>query len=195
MVGVRRRSRNVRVAVLATTISGALLLGALSAAASTPIRISGALDVTFKSSRWTNRCGFPVYVRQQGTQTATLFVSRDGSQVVSEIDTNPGFKTTFFSPLSAGGTGGAYTATSAGALRTTYPAGTALGAPAILAFNGLQILFPGLPQAGRDVYQGEVVFVTSDGLPVTDLVAPISSSGTFADLATIIVALCGRLSG
>jgi hypothetical protein len=184
---------SVRKAIAVALLSAGIITSAAPAAASPPTRISESVDATFKSNRWTARCGFPVYIHEQGTINVLLFNSRDGI-VISEIDTSPGYKTTYFSPLSvAGGTGGSFTSPAAVALRTTYPDGIDLGAPAILSFNGLQGLVPGSPQAGRDVYLGEVVFVTPEGQPFADLVAPISTNGHFDDFATFVAALCGAL--
>ena len=186
----------IRKAIAVALISAGIIASTVPAAASPPTRTSESVDATFKSNRWTARCGFPVYIHQQGLINILLFHSRDGTTVISEIDTAPGYKTTYFSPLSVnGGTGGSFTSPAAVALRTTYPDGTDLGAPAILAFDGLQGLAPGSPQAGRDVYLGEVVFVTPEGQPFADLVAPISTSGHFDDFATYVAAVCGALAG
>ncbi len=181
--------------ILVTLIGMNAIMFPAPAASSQPTRITEYIDATVKSKNWTNRCQFPVYIHQQGTVTSVLFSSSDGTQLVSEIDTSPGFKVTYFSPISVpGGTGGSYTGVSGVATRTTFPDGADLGAPAFMAFNGLQILFPDLPQAGRDFWLGEVAYITPEGIPLVDLLAPISIHGTFSELADVIAALCGRLS-
>jgi len=184
----------IRKAIAFALLSAGIITSAAPAAASPPTRISELVDATFKSNRWTARCGFPVYIHEQGLINVLLFYSRDGTAVISEVDTSPGYKTTYFSPLSVvGGTGGSFTSPSAVALRTTYPDGADLGAPAILSFNGLQSLAPGSAQAGKEIYLGEVAFVTPEGQPFTDLIALISTNGHFDDFATVVASICGAL--
>ncbi len=187
--------RLLLVVLMVTLVGMSAMMFAAPATCSQPTRITDYVDATFVSKSWTNRCQFPVYIHQQGTVTSVLFSSSDGTQVVSEIDTSPGFKVTYFSPISVpGGTGGSYTGVSGVATRTTFPDGADLGTPAFMAFNGLQILFPDLPQAGRDFWLGEVAFITPEGIPLVDLIAPISSHGNFSEFAEAIAALCGRLT-
>lgn len=178
-------SRGVLAALVAALC--ALAFGAVRAAkADPPSRVSNTFDVTFKSSTWTRRCGFPVFEHQTGKVTNTVY-SADGT-VTKEIDTADGLKTTYFSA------NGSYTSVSSATLHTTYPDGIALGAPATLVFTGNQVLLPGSPQAGRDAYAGEVVFVSPDGTPFVDIDAPISEHGHFDSFPDEIAALCGALS-
>lgn len=163
----------------------------VSAAAAPPTRVSSVVDSTFASKSWSSRCGIPVFEHQQGTVTSKLFVQQ--GQAVTEIDTASGLRTTYFSPTAAGGTDRSFTAVSSATLKTDLPSGADLGAPAQLTFTGLQILLPGLPQAGRDVYQGEVAFVTPDGFPLTDIVGFVSETGHFSDFQAEVAALCGAL--
>ena len=187
-------ARPSRVALAASTVlaTGLIALAAcMSATAAPPTREVSAIDFTFRSTSWSARCGIPVYEHQQGTAISALFSS--GGRVSKEIDTSAGLKTTYFSPTAAGGTGGSFTAVSSATLKTTFPDGVSISATAQLTFSGLQILLPGLPQAGRDVYQGEVAYISPDGIPLTDLTGFVSENGHFNDFQTEVAALCGAL--
>jgi hypothetical protein len=192
--GPRAARGRTRLAAAAVAVFVAVAGWTAPAGADPPTRLTFEVDVTFPSPLWSSVCGVPVFVRQQFTATATLFVDGDGS-VISEIDTTPGSRFTYFSPVEAGGTGRSFTYGGAAVLRTVYPEGAELGAPAILYFNGIQgFAAPGQPAAGHDVYLGEVAFVTPDGIPVTDIVAPIADAGHFPDFATFAEARCGYLT-
>jgi hypothetical protein len=68
-----------------------------------------------------------------------------------------------------------------------------LGAPAILVFNGVQFMPPGLPQAGHDVYAGEIVFIDEAGVPFVELTGLIDERGHFTDIAEYDAAICAAL--
>ena len=90
-----------------------------------------------------------------------------------------------------GGTGGSFTTPASATLKTEYPQGAILGAPATLTFTGMQSHVPGLaPQAGRQVFLGEVVSFTPEGIPVTDFAGPSTSRGHFDDPAAVLAAIC-----
>ena len=178
------------VTVLALLI---VALGAGSVAAAPPVRVSDHVDVTVQSGFWTAACDVPVFIRTQSAQTFTFFSDRSG-QVVAEIDTAPGLKTTVSSPIEAGGTGKSFTYTAATPVRIVYPEGGHVGAPAIVYAPGLGGFYaPGVATAGRTVLEGVVLLVV-DGIPIVDVVGLLSDSGRPLDFDEIIAARCGFLT-
>jgi hypothetical protein len=92
----------------------------------------------------------------------------------------PGATTTLFSPVELGGTGKSFTDTIRAPSTFLYPAGTAIGAPSTVIFEGLQRTSgPGDPRlVGREVYEGVIIGYTPDGVPIVDTVALISQAGS-----------------
>lgn len=185
--------RIVRASGLAIAVA---LVMALPVGAAAPLRATFELDVTFQSPLWTTRCGIPVFIHIEATQTATVFYSSDGTAIIKEIDTSPGFRQTYFSPLDAGGTGNSFVDRGGGILKTYYPQGATIGAPAVLEFMGVQgFASPGHPSAGRVVVDGVVVFVSPEGIPGVDTVAPISQAGHLLTTTEAIALRCSYLNG
>jgi hypothetical protein len=76
-----------------------------------------------------------------------------------------------------------------------YPEGTAVGAPAIITLRGVNTHYPGFPaEAGRLVILGEVIDVTSEGVPIADFVTLISQTGNILPPAESQANLCEALS-
>jgi len=175
---------------VAVPLATACLALAPSLEAAPPTHLSLTVDDTFPS-RYTLVCGIPVYRHDSGMVRITLFHDKNGT-VIGEIDTVANYKTTLFSPVE-GGTGRSFTSPSSASLKSTYPDGVYLGAPAILVFNGVQFMPPGLPQAGHDVYAGEIVFIDEAGVPFVDLTGLIDERGHFTDIAEYDAAICAAL--
>src|SRR5215475_9376328 len=141
-----------------------------------PFRFSEVLDITVPAPVTSAACGFPVLHRITGTFTVTLF--KDGGDlVVREIDGAKGARDTWFAPTQ----GTSYSYQFNGSTRFDYPEGGTLGAPATLTFDQMLEKVPGRPAAaGMVVYQGVVVFVTPEGIPVVDTdPVPILIHGSF----------------
>lgn len=164
------------------------------ATAAPPIATTRHVDFSQPSRTWTRRCGFPVWIRDEGTVTFRLFYQADGLTVLGEIDTSPSYRHTWFSPLTAGGTGGSYSTPQTAMIKTVYPNGAYLGAPATASISGLQELAPSGPDAGRQVFLAEVIYVDADGIPYIDIVSPANSHGTFNDFQTFVTAICGAIA-
>jgi hypothetical protein len=164
--------------------------------AAPPTHIRFDVDFSFFLPRLTARCGFPVYRREVGTISVALFFANDGTTLRREDDTAAGYRLTYFSPATVpGGTGGSFTTPTSASLKTQYPQGAILGAPAVLTFTGLQSHVPGIaPQAGRQVFLGEVVFITPEGIPVTDFSDPDTSRGNFDDPTAVLAAICSAVA-
>ena len=178
-----------RNAIRATTLA-ALLAVALPCAAAAPTKLRFSVDDTFPSTRYTNACGFPVVRHDEGDVQILLTRAQNGGQIVGEIDTVPGYKIT----LSAPGTGGSFTSTVSSVLKSSYPDGVYVGAPALLVFVGLQFRAPGLAQAGREVYAAEIAFVDEAGVPFTEPTELLESNGHFTDFASFAAVVCEALA-
>ena len=180
------------VAVAATTLS----LLASEGTASPPTRISFDIDDTFPSPFLSAVCGVPVEIRTQGRVTVTLYHDKSET-VVKEIDTTPGGVTvTRSSPASEpGGTGKSFTTVEHATLRTLYPEGNSVGDPAILIVTGLQrVAGPGAARfVGRQVFDGEIIGVTPEGIPIAEPVELVSESGQFS-APDFFQAICDRLT-
>ena len=133
-------------------------------------------------------CGVEVWIRLEGTVRLTVFHDQDGA-VVRELDTSPGFRTTFSSPE----TGMSFSFPEALVWHYAYPEGASVGAPARVTITGLQ----GAPAitAGRVVEDGEVVGISPDGVPFVDPIGFVSANGRFPDEETYLAARCEALGG
>lgn len=174
-------------------IAAATLALSTTAVASPPTHLGFSVDATFRSSFYSRACGFPVYERQAGDVRITLFRDANGA-ILRELDTSPGFKTFWFSPLDSGGTGGAFSSPDSSSAKTGYPDGVYLGAPAFVVYEGLQARAPGQPEAGRDAYVAEVAFIDVAGVPFIDILAPVDAHGNFSDGRTFAAAVCAGLA-
>jgi hypothetical protein len=177
-------------------VAGAALAGATPAFAERPDVGLINVDATGQSGSWTALCGFPVFVHNEGRIRVTLFRDPETGQVTTEVDTTQGFKTTFYSPVEAGGTGASFTVSTASSpQRTIYPDGIYLGAPGVLYAAGGTFAAPGVRTAGLTVIGVEVAFI-EDGIPYYDITGPITlDSGRDLDFDTFVAARCGALAG
>ena len=179
----------------ATIMSAAALACALAMATELPVaaaepeRIQSDLDVHELSAFLTDACGTPVYVDAHGSVVLTIHVRDSGA--AREIDTFPGIQTT----LSAPSTGASATAPSGPSI-TDYPQGLYVGAPATVRVLGLHQNLPGYPaDAGQTVFEGTVVFVTPEGIPLVDLPdPPVTETGNIVDLDTGLAHICASLT-
>ena len=144
-----------------------------TAAADPPLQLRDHTDFTFRSGGASALCGFDVFVHLLGDGRATLFYDKSGA-IIREVDSVINFKFTIFAPS----TGKSFTYDFAEALQTFYTNGAVLGSSAIAIATGLQERFPGDGvNAGRTVYQAEVVDVDEAGIPVVDFVDVLSHTG------------------
>ena len=176
---------------VALPLAAACLVLAPSLEAAPPTHLSLTVDDTFPS-RYTQVCGIPVVRHDSGMVRITLFHDNNGT-VIGETDTVANYKITLFSPVELGGTGASFTSPVSASLKSTYPDGVYLGAPAILVFNGNQFMPPGLPQAGHDVYAGEIAFIDEAGVPFVDLTGLIDEKGHFTAIPEYYAAICAAL--
>ena len=155
-----------------------------SAWAGPPIRQRQAVDAVFPNSFVSASCGLPVFQHNVGTFTFTVHANGEAAH---ELDTFVG-TITFFAPSTGGSFGG-----KTGPIRFEYPEGIAVGAPAREIVLGRDIKVSGLPpDAGRYVYEGEIVDVV-DGVPfVTVVPVPVESHGQ-NDIDDLIAAWCSAL--
>jgi hypothetical protein len=184
------RSRLALVVVLAFALPFAL---AAAATASPPVVGTQEVDATFQSQFWSNTCGVPVFIHQEGTLTFRLFPD---SNVIHEVDTFPGFTITVFSPVEEGGTGKSFTYLLPAPVRILYPEGTDLGDPGIIIITGaIDFAAPGGPViAGRQVLEGVIVDYTPEGIPFVDPVEELSTSGHFPEFEAFAAARCAFLT-
>jgi hypothetical protein len=164
---------------------------ALAAGGGGPTHFSEQVDFSFVSPYYTDLCGFDVSESLAGTLKATLFFDRSGT-VLRETDTQPGAVQTFSSAT----TGRSFSWPFASTLVTTYPNGTALGAPAVARGSGLAAKIPGVPADAGVVTFGQATVVGyQDDVPVIDLGPITGQSGHSNDFATEDAAICAALAG
>ena len=146
-----------------------LLLATTLAHASPPTMVQYLYDRTVRMPSYSAVCGFPVYRHFHSLVDIKLFTSGDGSQVVREIDTTPGGKTTYFSPVALGGTGGSFDVPFGGHDHYLYPDGVYLGAPALeIMLGNYTMSAPGFPSSGQVTWQGEIVDIDENGVPFAE---------------------------
>jgi hypothetical protein len=183
-----KRNRS-RVGLALVTILAALTTA--SAQATPPSHFSEPVNFSFQLGYYTDLCGFPVFQTLDGTLNTTLLYDRSGN-LVSEIDTQPGTTVAFSSPTS----GKSFSWPFANLLRTDYTNGGALGSDATSYGSGLGIKVPGVPAAdsGRIVFDGIVVDITPDGVPIVAFEGVISVQGHEADGDAVDAAVCAALA-
>ena len=155
------------------------------AGADPPISDRFPVDAEFDWQPLTDECGFPVTLAFNGTFALKLFTRHDGS--AREIDTQPSTKLTYRSAT------GAISVPFSATLHTSYPQGTAAGAPAIGTLTGRSFGMPPTvgPGSGRLVMTGAVVD-SGDGIPFTRFTDVVSASGNFV---TESARICDALAG
>jgi hypothetical protein len=168
---------------------------ALSAAATAgpPVSSTEHVDFTFQSQFWSDTCGVPVFIHQEGTVTVRLVTD---SNVIHEVDTFPGWTVTVFSPIEEGGTGKSFTYLQPYPIHFLYPEGTDIGDPGIGIFTGaLDFAAPGGPViAGRQVLEGIIFDYTPEGIPIVDFSQELSTSGHFPEFEAFAAARCAFLT-
>jgi hypothetical protein len=146
------------------------------AGADQPTRFTEEVDQTFFAPGTSAVCGFPVFVTQQGTANVLLWRASDGTTVIRELDWNSNFRVTFTAPTQ----GTSFSYKGGGTLKTLYPEGAAIGAPATAILTGFGNHIDGDPaEAGRVVMSAVVVFIGPGGIPGIDFLGTLSSSGHF----------------
>lgn len=169
---------------LATLVAIGCLLPATAGATPT-FSDRSSVEAEFDYQPLTAECGFPVTITFEGTFAVKVFTQRDGS--AREIDTQPSTTATFRSET------GEVSMPFSASLHTTYPEGTAPGAPATAMLTGRSFGLPPLAGAGRGrlVLAGHVEEV-EDGFVFTRFTEVLSSDGQFtSDDARICAALAG----
>ena len=164
-----------------------------AATAGPPVRTTEHVDFTSQSAFWSETCGVPVFIHQEGTVRIT-FVG--DSNVIHEVDTFPGWRVTIFSPVEEGGTGKSFTYLQPYPYHFLYPEGTDIGDPGIGIFTGaFDFAAPGGPViAGREVDAGTIVDYTPEGIPIVDFTEQLSTSGHFPESEAFAEARCAFLT-
>ena len=169
----------------------AVLVVGSAVRANPPTFFTAVVNRTFISPFFTAACGFEVSISEVGTVKATVLSDQSG-EIVSEIDTQPGFVVTYSSSAS----GKEFFFPFATAFHYDFPSGVTAGSPAIVIATGLVDNVPGLPaDAGRVVYgDATVLFVAPGGIPIVDYGAPTAFSGDANDFGAIVEAGCAALA-
>jgi hypothetical protein len=176
------------VLLLCSVVSGVLVS---TAGATAPTQISIPINSTRPSPLLTSACGFDVSITQVGTLKATLFHDQSGA-IIRELDTQPGTQVI----LASSTTGNSFAFPFSSAFRTAYPNGTTPGSQAVVTVTGLGDKAPGVPaDAGQVVFENAtVLFIDSNGVPITDFGLPSSSHGHANDPVTLVTAICTALA-
>lgn len=145
---------------------------AATASASPPTRLSFKVSDTFYAGFTSAYCGFDIYRTISGTINVTLFEDQNGA-LVSETDTGPDFKETFYAPS----TGKTFSDPGFVTAHTTYAGGATIGGTATQTLTGLLQNATGPADAGRIVLRGVVVGFDPDGIPLVDTSEFVSASG------------------
>ena len=168
-----------------------LTLGAGMARSDSPTFVTIPLHRTFVSPSFSAFCGSEVDITQIGTLKATVFVDASGTQIIREIDTQPGFTLTVSSPV----TGKSFSFPFATAFHFDYPSGTTPGSPAVVTARGLFDKVPGIAaDAGTVSYGNATVLFLDSGVPIVDFGAPTAVNGRVNDPVAAIAALCAALA-
>src|SRR5262245_37205516 len=174
----------------ACVVLTALTLGQ-PAHADRPTFFMAEVDRTFVSPFFSAACGFEVSITEVGTVKAKVHADATGN-IVSEIDTQPGYRVTYGSNAS----GKAFSFPFATVFHFDFPFGAAPGSPAIVIATGLVDKVTGLPaDAGRVTYgEATVLFVDSNGVPIVDFGAPTAFTGHANDFDAIVETGCAALA-
>jgi hypothetical protein len=174
--------------VLLCTVALGILVSPAGAAA--PTRISIPINSTNASPLLTTACGFDVSITQVGTLKATVFHDQSGA-IIRELDTQPGTQVI----LGTSTTGKSFAFPFSSVFHTDYPNGTTQGSQAVVKVTGLGDKAPGIPaDAGQIVFENAtVLFIDSNGVPITDFGPPSSSHGHANDPVTLVTAICTAL--
>lgn len=174
-----------RLLVLSAVVLSVAVLAPVSAADAPLTSAIELQDVTFPDAYLSDACGASVDVTLNGTLTVALFADQNGT-FVREIDT---FRGTI--RYSAGSN--AVTTEGSSVSRATYPEGASLGDPAFVTVTGPGggTIAGGPPGAGQVAFEAEIVFVDSDGVPITAPVSEFELHGTFA---AATAAMCDALT-
>jgi len=158
-------------------VLGAAAVGAGVAGAKAPLRATADIDVTFADPVLSSLCGQEVDVSIAGTFKATLFFDQSATPI-REIDTQPSAPIVYSAPATRKSISNPLSVV----VHTDYSNGVAPGAHATVTFTGLVGSVTGVlpPGAGRAVFDGIVLFVDSNGIPIVVPTTPISVSGDFA---------------
>jgi hypothetical protein len=170
----------------------ALLAIAASATGAGAQKLSFDVDENFYAPFTSDLCGIEVWIRFEGRVVVTVISDKDGA-VVRELDTQPGFTTTFYSPE----TGKSFRFPEAIVWHWEYPEGAYPGAPVQGMATGMHGRGGKVTDAGRVLFAGEVWDVVEiDGvpLPLIDF-WPVGGSGRFADEVTYLAGRCEALGG
>lgn len=182
-------------AVAATVCCSAALIGSAAPGFSAaPGRFTVTVDSTTFAPRTSQVCGFDVYRHDVGTEVITVFTDSTGSNIVRELDRDPAFKTTWFSPA----TGKSFSYPDSASLHVDY-SGSNVGDAAVGRFTGVQNGTPHARSSGEVVVPMVIVgFVPVGSLlvPDTDQTGPpVAVHGTFPDSSfQTIEARCAALA-
>jgi hypothetical protein len=150
-----------------------LLAMQTSAAADQPLQLRRHVDADVRGNVASAICGFEIRVHIVGDATIKLFYDKNGN-IVREVDTFPSYKVTVYRP----GTDQAYTSASPQLLHFYYTKGAALNSAVTVVGTGLLEKIPGVGMdSGRVVIEAKVIGYDADGVPLTEFVREISSSG------------------
>jgi hypothetical protein len=175
--------------VLALAVA-ALMMTATAASAQRVVQIKGVdAGFSFENEFFSDVCGFEVTGTVSGTANVTLFLDSSGT-VVREIDSYGSSRVTF----SGNGKSFSFPGSFALTVRTVYPEGATLGAPAVLTITGLLGHVKGLgADAGQDVGTATVVDFSPEGIPLTNNFELVSSQGNRESGEDVAAAVCAVL--
>jgi hypothetical protein len=155
--------------------AGAVAVGV--AAAKAPLRAVIHQSFTFTDPILSSVCGQQVDVSVDGDFKATLFFDQSGNPI-REVDTQPSVRLVYSAPS----TGKSFSFPLGVAVHTDYANGVAPGAQATVTFTGQPGPLTGVlaPGAGRAVFDGVVLFVDTNGIPIVAPITPTTVSGNWA---------------
>lgn len=182
----------MRKALLGVAVALAALGLVSTASGAGAQRVSFQVYDDFHAPFTSELCGVEIWIRFEGTVSLTVLTDTSDT-VVREIDTQPGFKTTFYSPE----TGKSFSFPEAIVWHFEYPDGAYAGAPATVMATGMHGRGGKVADAGVVFFEGEVVDVIEiDGVPVA-LVDFwwTGERGHFNDEDTYLAGRCKALGG
>jgi len=178
-----------REGVLVATV---LTLGAGTARSDSPTFVTYQIDTTFVSPSFSAFCGFEVDITEVGPAKAKVFYDRNGTRIVREVDTQPGFTMTLSSPAR----GKSFSFPFGTTFHFEYPNGVTPGSPCVVTVSGLGYKVPGIPaEAGVVTYgNAKIMFLNPDGVPIVDFGPATAVNGHVIDPIAAIGALCSALA-